>query len=74
MFTCESVQEERYAHWKKVLESCPQALAHDIELLSVENRINMMMNALNNSFTLEWLDVFQNIADMVYKLWNTYNG
>ena len=72
MFECESVSEIRNTHWKKVLDSCPDALVRDIGTLSNQRKTDMVMNAMNNSYVKEWIELFRNIADMIHAIWNSY--
>ena len=73
LFDCDSVQEMRTVWWNKVLDSCPDSLVQDLETFNARKKTDFVINCLNNSFVIKWIDILINLAaDMIYYIWMYY--
>ncbi len=58
--------------WSKLIESCPGQHGNEMKILPITARTNMLINGLNNSFTLEWNNSYKCVADFLYCMFREY--
>ena len=72
MFGCEAIQDLRLACWSKVQENLPRGLLQEINVMNNEQKAALLITGLNNSFTIEWLPLYDALANFIYVLYKQY--
>ena len=60
--------------WQDVIKACPKQLAVELNSMSPSKRVNFILNAMNNSYIVEWNDVYVKLVDFIHDMWTDYNS
>ena len=55
MFQCKHSENERIILWKRFTQACPPKLAQDIENMNIPDKINFLLNCMNNTYVKEYI-------------------
>ena len=72
LFECSSNIETRNKYWKRVIESCPDQLAQELNRMMIQERAKFLLNAMNCKYVPEWTSLYTNVALFIYCVYNEY--
>ena len=73
-FQCESVKDVSSLVWQDVIHECPVRLGGELNHMNDKEKVNFMLNGLNNSFVPEWSNVFEKVAIFICTIWTDYSS
>ena len=55
--------------WNTVLQHCPAMLAAEMNCMNTCDQTCFVLTGLNNTFVIEWLELYQHILEFIYTLY-----
>ena len=70
LFRCTALEEYRVTSWFSIVNTCPAALRMDIANMTDNHLAQFLLCGLNDSFTMEWVDLFRSIVVHISALYD----
>ena len=71
LFECDGNADIRKDLWDKVIVCCPDALAQQMQTMTVNDKAGFILTGLGNSYIPEWTTLFKQLANYIHKLYIT---
>ena len=68
LFECRSNAESRGKYWKKFEDECSIGLKNSLKVMSNVEKSNLLISGLGNTFTKEWIVLYDKIIEFIYCL------
>ena len=69
MFQCKISENERIILWNRFTQSCPPKLAQDIESMNMSDKVNFILNCMNNTYVKEWHNTYKLLIEFLQWIW-----
>jgi len=69
LFECRSNTETRENYWKKFEDECSIGLKNSLKVMSNVDKTNLLISGLGNTFTQEWIALYEKIVEFVHNLY-----
>ena len=69
LFQCSVLRETRTMLWEQLSKTIPGTLLKEIDAMHMEEKAAFITSCLNNTFTLEWLDMYNSIAIFIHDMY-----
>ena len=72
LFECSSGEVIRNELWRKVLNSCPNAMARELNKMSCISKVSFILNAFNCIYINEWSSLYMDMCNFIFIMYSNY--
>ena len=70
LFNCQHLNAMRVVLWNSVISTCPFQLGAAMEVMSINERVQFILNAMNCEFVQEWSLVYQSLLYFIHTMYS----
>ena len=72
LFECNYGSDIRNHKWNDVINSCPGALATELNRMNPVERSKCLLNAFRCNYVHEWHEIYISVSDFIFQMYNHY--